>query len=52
VADAIIIKRLNDYLSFKKKKDEATVQSKQHDAVDRMQSKQDIHQSAIITLEI
>ena len=29
---AATIKHLNDYLSFKKK-DEATVQSKQHDAV-------------------
>ena len=34
VACASTIKRLNDYLSFEKK-DEAMVQSKQHDAVDR-----------------
>jgi len=30
----LLIKRLNDQLSFVKK-DEATVQSKQHDVVDR-----------------
>jgi len=41
------IKRLKDA-----RKDEATVQSKQLDAVGRMSSEQHIHQSTIIALEV